>query len=107
MSFREFPLPTPIGNIKTFTWGPVDAVHRLECLNAHIVEYFPEIFENSRGTGKRDKNPHFHPYINGKDSRRGFHTIEEAVIFCVASRTTKRPDDAAKYAAKTLDCDTN
>ena len=80
----DFPLPQPIGEHRTFTWGPVVAVHRIGRYD--IVEYRPQIFEGSSGTGRYEASrSQFHPYVDGEDTNCGLDTLEQALVFAIAT----------------------
>ena len=67
------------GNKKEFVWGPVVKVHEIG--EYSIVEYRPQIFKDSCGTGKyEEEKTNFHPYINGKDTNRSFESLDDAII---------------------------
>ncbi len=64
---------------REFVWGPVVKVHDIG--EYSIVEFHPQLFKNCCGTGEYEKErTEFHPYINGKDTCRGFNSLDEALI---------------------------
>ena len=82
--------------VRRFPWGPVVAVH--EVAEYQIVEYHPQIFENSCGTGRYDyDSTMFHSYIDGVDTNCSYKTFDSAIIGAVARKHDGLNSQAAAY----------
>jgi hypothetical protein len=78
-SKSPYKLPESIDGSWEFTWGPVQAVHRVPALDIVVVEYLqlPQV------EGEGDAIPQFHLH----DSNWSFDSLEVAVIYGIARRT--------------------
>ena len=83
---------------KTFTWGPVVKIHSVG--EFQIVEYSPEIFVNSRGTGKYDaSNSGFSIYRNWKSEGISENSLDGALIQAIAKKHDGANSQAGHYFA--------
>jgi hypothetical protein len=82
-----------------FTWGEVKTVHVVG--DYQIIEYHPRKTENNRVLKDIDyEQVAFHPYIDWKDTNRGFGTLEEAMVGVIALRFDGLNSQAAMYFSK-------
>lgn len=89
--------------LKKFPWGPVVAVHEIG--EYSVVEYHPEVFEKSTGTGRHHEYTNFHPYLNGKDTSQSFDTLDGALIGVIALKYDGLNSQAAYYFSKMIGLD--
>ena len=93
-------LPEPLDGDTHFTWGPVVELHKLPRFEAIIVEYKPQIFDDSGATGKYSDEHSFHLH----ETSSSFESLEAAIIFAIA-RHNKVNDDFARAACHLLKAD--
>lgn len=87
---------------KNFAWGPIVKVHEIS--GFEIVEYHPQIFDGSTGTGKYNyKETRFHPYIDGKDTSTGHDSLDAALIYAIAQKYDGRNTKAHIYFQKMIE----
>lgn len=87
MSQRDgFRLPKTVGGENRFHWGPVVKVHEIGPYQ--IVEYHPRIYTASGyGTSEYEKvRTQFHSYVDGKELGVASHTLDQALIECIAAK---------------------
>lgn len=76
-----------------FTWGKVLRVHRVG--EYAIVEYTPNTPRNHDG-------PLFHPFIDGKDTNHSYHTLDAAVVGCIALKHDGLNTRADRYFLRAI-----
>jgi hypothetical protein len=71
--------------LKRFPWG--SAIEDME-IGPYIVRaFYPEKFENNRGTGVNDTDViHYHGYIDGKDCHESWLTLDSALVGMIVRR---------------------
>ena len=68
---------------KPFVWGIV--IKEYEIGEYQIIRYHPKKFKDGRATGEYDfETTHYHGYIRGKDTNRGWPTLEAAITGLIA-----------------------
>ena len=89
--------------VSKFPWGPVVNTHVVG--DYLIVEYHPEIFEKSLGTGRYARNiSMFHPYTRGKDTFMSLSSLDRALVAAIGQKHDGCNSSAAEYFFKMAEC---
>lgn len=88
-----------------FTWGPIEAIHVFG--QYVILEYHPQIFKSSAGTGKyAERVVNYAPfyYQNHKwiDPHSHYETMDEAIASAVAHKWEGENGRADRYFLKMI-----
>lgn len=67
---------------RDFPWGPIQQVHQIG--RYQVVEFLSDVVGFTGADLSEHGKPHFHPYVDGKDTSRSFGTLEEAVVHAIA-----------------------
>lgn len=78
----------------TFTWGKLVCVHEIG--DYQVVEFYPRVGAH---TGKEVE---FHAFVNAKDVRSSFKTMDEALVAAISFKHTNSVT-AGFYALRVLD----
>lgn len=81
---------------KRFSWGPVDAIHRI---GEYAVVEYREDTSNFRQpeVWARHGRTVFHPYIDGRDTHRSYLTLDSALVGAIAIKREGPNGQAADY----------
>lgn len=84
----------------SFTWGPVVQVHTVGPYD--LVEYRPQVFERSRGTGRFAKHTHFSVYIGGRDVGVSYKSLQRAMIGVICQQFDGPNERLSSYVGGAL-----